>query len=49
MYTRSLVHSLQGKRPIRIPGHRWKDNIKIELSEIVCEDTDWIHLAQDKF
>jgi hypothetical protein len=28
--------------------HRWEDNIKIDLKEIVCDDVDWIHLAQGK-
>jgi hypothetical protein len=26
----------------------WEDNIRIEFREIVWEDVDWIHLAQDR-
>jgi hypothetical protein len=29
-----LVGKPEGKRPLRIPRRRWKDNIKIYLSEI---------------
>jgi len=25
-----------------------RDNIKLDLKEIVCEDVDWICLAQDR-
>jgi hypothetical protein len=25
---------------------RWKDNIKIDLREIDCEDVDWLELMQ---
>jgi hypothetical protein len=36
------------KRPLRRPGHRWEDNIKLDLQESGCGDTDWFELAQDK-
>jgi len=26
--------------------HRWKDNIKMDLKDIVYECVDWIHVAQ---
>jgi hypothetical protein len=26
---------------------KWKDNIKMDLKEIVYEGMDWLHLAQD--
>jgi hypothetical protein len=26
---------------------RWEDNIKLGLSETVCEGADWIDVAQD--
>jgi hypothetical protein len=29
-----LVGKPEGKRPLRRPGHRWEDNIKISLQEI---------------
>jgi len=35
-----------GRRPLRIPMHRWKD-IEMNLQEIYCEGVDWIDLAQD--
>jgi hypothetical protein len=28
-----LVETLKGKRPLRIPRHRWEDNIKTDLEE----------------
>jgi hypothetical protein len=49
MYTKSLVCKSQGRRSIGRPGYRRKDNIKIELPEIGCEGTYWMHLAEDKF
>jgi hypothetical protein len=27
----------EGKRPLRRPRHRWKDNIKMDLREIRCD------------
>jgi hypothetical protein len=40
-----LFDEPEGKRPLARPGHRWENNIKVGLKEIVCEDVDWIHLA----
>jgi hypothetical protein len=38
----------EGKRsPVR-PGHRWKDNIKIDLLEMFTVCVDWFCLAQDR-
>lgn len=31
-----LVGKPEGKRPLRSPGYRWKDNIKMDLREIGC-------------
>jgi len=28
-----LVGKLEGKRPLGRPGHRWKDNIRMDLKE----------------
>jgi hypothetical protein len=39
----------EGKRPLGIPRHRCDTNIKINLTVIVWEGVDWIHLAQDRF
>jgi hypothetical protein len=45
---RLLVGKPEGKRPIERPGHRWVDNIKIDLLEIGWGGVDWIGLAQDR-
>jgi hypothetical protein len=34
----------EGKRPLGRTGRRWKDNIITDLTEIVWEDVDWLHL-----
>jgi hypothetical protein len=44
---RVLVGRSEGKRPLRRPRRRWKDNIKMDLQEVRCEGMDWIDLAQD--
>jgi hypothetical protein len=38
----------EGKRSRGRPRHRWEDNITVDRREIESEDTDWIHLAQDR-
>jgi hypothetical protein len=30
------------------PGHRWEDNIKMDLREIGWGGIDWVFLAQDR-
>jgi hypothetical protein len=30
------------------PRRRWDDNIKVNLQEVGCGDTDWIEVAQDR-
>ena len=42
-----LVGISDGKRELGRPGHRWEDNIKMDLQE-VGGDMDWIDLAQDR-
>jgi hypothetical protein len=37
----------EGKRSLGRPRHRWEDNIRMDLREILGEGVDWIHLAQD--
>jgi hypothetical protein len=44
---RILVVKPEGKRPLGRPGHRWEDNIKMDLREIGWGGVDWIDLAQD--
>jgi hypothetical protein len=43
-----LVEKPEGNRQLGRPSHRWGDNIKIDLREIVWGSTDWIDLAQDR-
>jgi len=43
-----LVGRPEGKRPLRRPGRRWEDNIKMDIQEVGCESMDWIDLAQDR-
>ena len=45
---RVLVGKSEGKRPLGRPRLSWKDNIKMELQEVGCEDMDWIYVAQDR-
>ena len=35
-----------GKRPLGRPRHRWEDNVKKDLQEVLCGAMDWIELAQ---
>ena len=37
----------EGKRPLRRPRRRWKDNIKMDLQEVGCGSRNCIDLAQD--
>jgi hypothetical protein len=37
---RVLVGKLEGKRPLRRPGRRWKKNIKMDLQEVGCRGTN---------
>jgi hypothetical protein len=43
-----LVGKPKGKRAIGIPRRRWKDNIKMDLTEICWNGMARIHLAQDR-
>jgi hypothetical protein len=45
---RILVGKPEGKRPLRRRGHRWVDNIKVDLREMGWDGVDWIDLAQDR-
>ena len=45
---RVLVGKREGRRPLRRPRRRWKDNIKMDLQEVGCRVMDWIELAQDR-
>ena len=45
---RVLVVKREGKRTLRRPRRRWKDNIKMDLKEMGCGGMYWIKLAQDR-
>jgi hypothetical protein len=45
---RVLVGKSEGKRPLGRPGHRWEDNIKMDLQEVGGGRGDWMKLAQDR-
>jgi hypothetical protein len=45
---RILVGKREGKRPLGTSGHRWEDNIKMDLRVIGWGGIDWIGLAQDR-
>jgi hypothetical protein len=43
-----LFEKHESKRPLGRSRHSWEDNIKMDLSEIVCENVDWLHMAKDR-
>jgi hypothetical protein len=43
---RIFVRKSEGKNPLRRPKHRWEDNIKMGITEVVCENVNWMHQAQ---
>jgi hypothetical protein len=43
---RELVGKSEGRRPLGRPGHRWEDNINMDVQEVVL-GMDWVDLAQD--
>jgi hypothetical protein len=45
---RVLVWKPEEKGPLGRPRRRWKDNIKMDLQEMVCGGMNLIDLAQDK-
>jgi hypothetical protein len=45
---RVFVGRPEGKRPVGRPGHRWEDNIKLDLGEIGIDGANWIRLTQDR-
>jgi hypothetical protein len=44
-----LVGKPKGKRPLGRPRHRWIDNIKMDILEIVLSVEDLIGLVQDRY
>jgi hypothetical protein len=45
---RFLVGRPEGKRPLGRPRRRWKDNIKLDLTEMGIDAANWFRLAQDR-
>jgi len=43
-----LVGKPEGKRPLGRPQRGRENNIKMNITEIVCGGMDWIELAQDR-
>jgi hypothetical protein len=43
-----LVGRPEGRRPLGRPRRRWEDNIKMDLTEIVFGNVDWIQWARDR-
>jgi hypothetical protein len=48
MHTRILVERLARNNALGRPGHRWEDNIKVNLKLIGWGGVNWIDLAQDR-
>jgi hypothetical protein len=46
MHTEFYSKHCKGKRPLGRPRRRCEANIKMAFRGIVCEDMDWIQLAQ---
>jgi hypothetical protein len=40
-----LVGKPEGRGALKRHRRRWKDNIKMDIGEVVLKGVDWIHLA----
>jgi hypothetical protein len=45
----NLIGKPEGNRLLRRHRHIWENNIKMDLTEIGCEDVNWIHLGLGVF
>jgi hypothetical protein len=45
---RILLGKPEGGRPLGRPRHRWENNIKMDLQEVVGGCGDWMERAQDR-
>ena len=43
-----LIGKPTGKRPLGRPRHRWEDNIRIDVKEIVVNLRNWADSSQDR-
>jgi len=43
-----MVTKHEGKIPHGRPRHRWNDNSRMDLTDVISEGVDWIHAAQDR-
>jgi hypothetical protein len=43
-----FVGKPEGKRPLRTPGHRWEDGIRMDLGEVGWGECGMMQLAQDR-
>ena len=43
-----LVRKREGRRPLVKPRHRWENNIKMDLQEVVLVGMGWIDLALNR-
>jgi hypothetical protein len=41
------IGKYQGRRLVEKRTHRWGDNIKMNITELGCDDVKWIEVAQD--
>jgi hypothetical protein len=41
----NLVENPGGKRSLGRPGHRWEDNVRMDLRVVGWEGVEWIRLA----
>jgi len=44
---RMLTGKTDGKIPLGRPGHRWEENMRMNLRETEWEDMVWMNLVQD--
>jgi hypothetical protein len=45
---RVLMEKPEGKRPLGRPRHRWEDNIKMDVQDVVWGHGDGMELPQDR-
>jgi len=43
-----LVQEPERKKTLRRLRHRWENNVRMNLKEMVWVSVDWIHLSQDR-